>query len=115
MNTHQLALRLQLGHYIEMKRETALARLQPFESRLRSRGINALYLFGSTARNEANATSDIDLLFDYDPNSSFSLFDQAGLMLELSDSIGTRVDLVSRRGLRPRVKSRVEGEMIQIF
>ena len=98
-----------------MKRETALARLEPFESRLRSRGVKALYLFGSTARNEAGAASDIDLLFDYDPSSSFSLFDQAGLMLELSEGIGTKVDLVSRRGLRPRVKSRVEGEMIQIF
>lgn len=98
-----------------MKRETALARLQPYETRLRSRGINALYLFGSTARDEAKAKSDIDLLFDYDPKSSFSLFDQAGLMLELSDGIGAKIDLVSRRGLRPRLKARVESEMIQIF
>ncbi len=98
-----------------MKRETALARLEPYESRLRARGISALYLFGSTARDEAGGGSDLDLLFDYDPDSSFSLFDQAGLMLELSDGIGSKVDLVSRRGLRPRVKSRVEREMIQIF
>lgn len=98
-----------------MKRETALARLEPFEGRLRARGIYALYLFGSTARNEASETSDLDLLFDYDPGSAFSLFDQAGLMLELSDSLGSKVDLVSRRGLRPRLKSRVEGEMVRVF
>ena len=98
-----------------MKRDTALARLEPFENRLRARGISALYLFGSTARDEAGVGSDLDLLFDYDPNSSFSLFDQAGLMLELADGIGSKVDLVSLRGLRPRVKARVEREMIQVF
>jgi uncharacterized protein len=98
-----------------MKRETALARLKPLERDLRKRGVNALYLFGSTARNEARDTSDLDLLFDYDPSSSFSLFDQAGLMLDLSDQLGSKVDLVSLRGLRPRLKARVEGEMIRIF
>jgi uncharacterized protein len=102
-------------HLNRVKRETALARLKPYETLLRARGINALYLFGSTARNEANETSDLDLLFDYNPASGFSLFDQAGLMLELSDGLGSKVDLVSRRGLRPRLKSRVEGEMVRIF
>jgi uncharacterized protein len=102
-------------HHNNMNREVAVARLKPFERHLRERGVNALYLFGSTARNEARETSDLDLLFDYDPSSSFSLFDQAGLMLDLSDRLGSKVDLVSLRGLRPQLKARVMDEMIQIF
>ena len=98
-----------------MKRELALAKLKPFEPRLRGRGIRALYLFGSTARDEAGDASDLDLLFEYDPAGEFSLFDQAGAMLELSDSLGARVDLVSRFGLRPRVRERVEREMVRVF
>jgi uncharacterized protein len=98
-----------------MKREVAVAKLKPFERHLRERGIKALYLFGSTARNEARDTSDIDLLFDYDLNSSFSLFDQAGLMLDLSDQLGSKVDLISFHGLRPKLRARVQGEMIRIF
>ena len=98
-----------------MKREVALARLRPLQRRLQERGVSALYLFGSTARDESDETSDIDLLFEYDPATSFSLFDQAGLMLMLSDNLGTKVDLVSRRGLRPRLKARVEGEMVRVF
>jgi predicted nucleotidyltransferase len=98
-----------------MERDVALARLRPFERRLRERGINALYLFGSTARNEAGDTSDLDLLFEYDSSRKFSLFDQAGAMLELADGLGAKVDLVSRHGLRPRVRARVEGEMIRVF
>jgi uncharacterized protein len=104
-----------LLHQQPVKRDLALARLKPFEPRLRQRGINALYLFGSTARDEAGDSSDVDLLFEYDPTTSFSLFDQAGLMIELSDSLGSRVDLISRMGLRPRVKARVENEMVRVF
>lgn len=98
-----------------MKKIEAITRLKPLERRLRERGIEALYLFGSTARDEADAASDLDLLYDYDPSRKFSLFDQAGAMLELSDELGTKVDLVSRIGLRARLRARVEGEMVRVF
>ncbi|MEG8222244.1 nucleotidyltransferase domain-containing protein [Sphingomonas sp. HH69] len=98
-----------------MKKAEAITRLKPFERRLRERGINALYLFGSTARDEASPASDLDLLYDYDSARQFSLFDQAGAMLELSDALGTKVDLVSRIGLRPRLRARVESEMVRVF
>lgn len=98
-----------------MKKAEAILRLKPFEPRLRQRGINALFLFGSTARDEADEASDLDLLYEYDPSAKFSLFDQAGAMLELSEKLGTKVDLVSRRGLRPRLRERIEDEMIRVF
>jgi len=98
-----------------MRKAEAIARLKPLERRLRDRGIKALYLFGSTARDEADGGSDLDLLYEYDASRKFSLFDQAAAMLELSDELGTGVDLVSRVGLRARVRARVEGEMVQVF
>lgn len=58
-----------------MKRDVALARLKFYEHRLRERGISALYLFGSIARDESSESSDLDLLFEYDEGSGFSLFD----------------------------------------
>ena len=98
-----------------MKKTEAISRLKPFERRLRERGIEALYLFGSTARDEAGEASDLDLLYEYDPSRNFSLFDQAGAMLELSDELGAKVDLISRTGLRPRLRARIEGEMVRVF
>ncbi len=98
-----------------MKKAEAIIRLKPLERRLRARGINALYLFGSTARDESGPASDLDLLYEYDPSRKFSLFDQAGAMLELSDELGAKVDLVSRIGLRPRLRARIESEMIRVF
>lgn len=98
-----------------MNKAEAIARLKAFEPRLRARGINALYLFGSTARDEAGPASDLDLLYEYDTARKFSLFDQAGAMLELSDELGAKVDLVSRIGLRPRLRARIEDEMVRVF
>lgn len=98
-----------------MDKAVAIARLKPFEPHLRERGICALYLFGSTARGEADAGSDLELLFDYDPTAHFTLFTQAGLIQELSERLGTRVDLVAREGLRPRFREKAEHDMVQVF
>lgn len=98
-----------------MKRDAALTRLRPFESRLRARGVRSLYLFGSTARDEAGERSDLDLLFDHDPTSRFSLFTQAELMEELAAEIGTKVDLIALDGLRAPFRERVAREMVQVF
>lgn len=98
-----------------MKREVALAKLRPLEQRLRRQGVSALYLFGSTARDQADDASDIDLIFDYDPGSTFDLFDQAGVYLDIKDALGREVDLVSRRAMRPAFKDRVAPELVQVF
>jgi predicted nucleotidyltransferase len=114
-DSQQIARAMGLVHSGTMRKAEAISRLKPFERRLRERGIKALYLFGSTARDEAGEASDLDLLYEYDPSRKFSLFDQAGAMLELSDELGTKVDLVSRVGLRPRLRARIEGEMVRVF
>lgn len=98
-----------------MKREVALARLKPLEQRLRQQGVSALYLFGSTARDQADDASDIDLIFEYDPKSKFDLFDQAGVYLDIKDALGREVDLVSRRTMRPSFRAKVESELVQVF
>lgn len=57
-------------------------------------------LFGSVARGEDTATSDVDLLVDFDEDSS--LFDLLHLQDELSQLLGCQVDVVSMRALKPR-------------
>ncbi len=104
-----------LAHNGSVDKAAAISRLKPFERRLRERGVSALYLFGSTARDEARLDSDLDLLFEHDPKARFTLFTQAGLMQELSDQIGTKVDLIARDGLRPRFREKIEREMVKVF
>lgn len=57
-------------------------------------------VFGSVARGEETAESDIDFLVDFLPGAS--LTDQFRLQEELTELLETSVDVVSRRGLKPR-------------
>ena len=52
------------------------------------------WLFGSYSRGEETADSDIDILVDYDKSSKLSLLKICGMMTDLEDILGKRVDLV---------------------
>lgn len=98
-----------------MNSAQTIANLKSLEPELRAQGVSALYLFGSVARGEAGPDSDIDLSFDIAPDVKFSLFDQAQIMYELSEALGTKVDLVPRRAIHPFIRARVEAEQIKVF
>ena len=72
--------------------------------------VRELSLFGSAARGEMRAGSDIDILVEFLPDSGADLFDHAGLMLDLAHLLGRRVDLVSKNGLKPLIRDSVLEE-----
>ena len=62
-------------------------------------------VFGSVARGEDDETSDLDLLVD--PTERTSLFDLAGLELELTDLLGVQVDVLTPGAVGPRIADSV--------
>ena len=75
-------------------------------------GVVRIALFGSTARGQARTDSDIDVLVAFDgPATSQRYF---GLQFYLEDLLGSPVDLVSEKGLRPALRPYVEREMINV-
>lgn len=76
------------------------------------RGARNLRVFGSVARGEGDAQSDIDFLVDLEPGRS--LLDLVGLQRDLEQLLATKVDVVSSRGLRERVKARVILEAVPL-
>ena len=66
-------------------------------------GAYNIRVFGSVARGEANAESDIDLLVDMEPDRS--LFDLGMLKEDLEELLGRRVDVLTEEGLYRFVKS----------
>jgi uncharacterized protein len=62
-------------------------------------------VFGSVARGEDRAGSDIDLLVD--PTERTSLFDVAGLQLDLEDLLGVKVDVATPGALWPEHRDRI--------
>jgi len=75
-------------------------------------GATDVRVFGSVARGEADEASDIDFLVRMSPGRS--LFDLGALLMDLQDLLGCRVDVVTERGLRPRMRERVLRDAIPI-
>ncbi|MGH9771970.1 MAG: nucleotidyltransferase family protein [Candidatus Acidiferrales bacterium] len=69
--------------------------------------VRELSLFGSAARGQMRPDSDIDILVEFLPDAGIDLVDYAGLMLDLSDLLERKVDLVSKNGLKPRIRASV--------
>jgi uncharacterized protein len=72
--------------------------------------VRELSVFGSAARGEMRPDSDIDLLVEFIPEAKVDLFEYSGLMLDLSKLIGRKVDLVSKKGLKPLIRASVLKE-----
>jgi len=95
-----------------MTRDEVLEKLVSHERDLRRFGVRSLRLFGSVARDEGGAESDVDLLVAFEESPSFLEFMQLRIFLE--DLLGSTVDLVTESGLKDRVRPVVEREAIRV-
>jgi uncharacterized protein len=75
-------------------------------------GASNVRVFGSVARGEADAGSDIDILVELERGRS--LLDHAALMIDLEDLLGRRVDVATERGLKPQIRERILGEAVRL-
>ena len=69
-------------------------------------------IFGSVARGEADEQSDIDLLVNMEPGRS--LLDLCGLLIDLEELLDCKVDVVTEKGLRDRIRARVLKEAVAL-
>jgi predicted nucleotidyltransferase len=98
-----------------MTRTEALSKLEKCAGAIKARGATSLYLFGSSARDEATADSDLDLFIDYDPAKKFSLIDLVGIKLFLQDMLGVEIDLTTRDSLHPMLRREIEQSAVRVF
>lgn len=75
-------------------------------------GASNVRVYGSVARGEAGADSDVDFLVDFQPN--YSLWDRIELMLDLENLLGRKVDISTEKTLHHRIKKRVLREAIPL-
>ena len=78
----------------------------------RRRGVVRLRIFGSVARGTDDEKSDVDFLVDLEPGRS--LLDLGGLGMDLQELLGTKVDVVTPNGLKPRIRARVLEEAVPL-
>jgi predicted nucleotidyltransferase len=77
--------------------------------------VNKAWLFGSIARGDNQAKSDVDVVIDVPKEKSFTLFDLAEIQEQFEKLVGRKVDVVMINGLRPAMRARIEKEMVLLY
>ncbi len=95
-----------------MKLANALKVLRKNSPALNRLGVKSLAIFGSTVRNEAAPSSDVDVLVTFTKPPTFDQYMETKFLLE--DILGCRVDLVIQDGLKPLVRAEVEKEAVYV-
>ena len=95
--------------------EDALRALREHESELRRRGVRHAAVFGSVARGQATAASDVDILVELDPAAPLGLFEYARLKLDIAMLLDGRADVVNRATLKPLLRDRILNEAVDAF
>jgi hypothetical protein len=89
-----------------------LSTLKAYSKTLENLGIKSLALFGSVARNEATADSDLDFLVEFEGAATFDGYMDLKFFLE--DLFNKKVDLVTRKSLKPQLTEKVLKEAIYV-
>jgi predicted nucleotidyltransferase len=97
-----------------MKRDEAISRLRQHETDLRKLGVEGLYLFGSTAREEAGDGSDVDLFFDYQ-KGKLGLFELMDVKEYAGRILGRKTDIMTRDSLHKMLRPQIEASAVRVF
>ena len=95
--------------------ENVLATLRAHEPELRTAGIRSLSVFGSVARGDAEAESDVDLAAELDPDAHMDLFRLTALERRIAELLGRRVDLLPEPVETPRLQANIDRDRLLAF
>jgi predicted nucleotidyltransferase len=95
--------------------QDALLTLRRHENDLRARGISHAAIFGSVARGESRANSDLDILVEFEPGSEGTIYDYVRLKDYVSSLFEEPVDVIDREGLKPHLRTPVTHDAIYVF
>ena len=98
-----------------MRAEGVIRALKAAEPELRALGAASLYLFGSVARGEDEAQSDVDVFIDPDPDRVFGFDGFMDVYETLERRLGSTLSFTTRDGLHPLLRDSIERSSIQVF
>jgi predicted nucleotidyltransferase len=97
-----------------MDRTEAIEKLKAHEAELKQLGVEHLFLFGSTARGDAHANSDVDLFFDH-PEGSLGLYELMDVKEAAARILGCKTDIMTRRSIHRTLRDKIQASAQQIF
>ena len=98
-----------------MDKQTAIARLKAHEAELRAMGVVSLSLFGSTARGEERADSDVDVAARLTDDGRIGLPEFFAISDKVRQLLGVDVDFVSEPARKPRFQAEIDRDRVHVF
>jgi uncharacterized protein len=101
--------------YSAMDRQDAIDILIDHQAELRARGVCHAALFGSVARGEADAQSDVDIMIEFAPDASLDIFAYVELKEFIARLFPGPVDVVNKDALKPYVRASAIANTVYAF
>ena len=98
-----------------MTRDEIIAAIRKNAEAIRAEGVTKLAIFGSRARGDNRADSDIDVLIEVEPDISFSILDLIGVEQIIQDATGLPAQATMRRSMPPRFAQRIANDILEVF
>ena len=97
-----------------INRTEAMRRLKEHEAELRGLGVQRLFMFGSVARGEEHASSDVDLFFDHE-KGKLGLFGLMEIKERASVILGCHADIMTRSSIHRLLRAKIEQSAVIVF
>jgi predicted nucleotidyltransferase len=93
-------------------RRSVITRIRKHRAQLEKLGVKSLSLFGSVAREEETKNSDVDILVEFNGRATFDRYMDTKFYLE--DLLDCKVDLVTPKAIKPRMKPYIMQDLIHV-
>jgi hypothetical protein len=95
-----------------MTRRSVISRIRKHRAQLTRLGVKSLSIFGSVARGEERPDSDVDILVEFEGRATFDRYMDTKFYLE--ELLGCKVDLVTPKAIKPRMKPYIMRDLIHV-
>lgn len=99
----------------ELKRDELLTKLRALRPTLERDGVKHMTLFGSRARMDHRADSDVDLMIEVDDTKSFSMLDLVGIGHVVEDGLGLQANIFMKRSVDKPFLDETKPDLVSVF